>query len=77
MRELKKASSNWIHTEICLKEFAWQEGYAAFTVGATSRPSVKRYIAHQPEHHRKVVFRSELKTLLRRAGIEFEERYLD
>jgi REP element-mobilizing transposase RayT len=32
MRELKKASSTWVHNEICLSTFEWQTGYAAFTV---------------------------------------------
>ena len=36
LRELKKASSIWVHEEIGLRLFAWQEGYAAFTVSATS-----------------------------------------
>ena len=31
MRELKKASSTWVHKEAGLRAFAWQEGYAAFT----------------------------------------------
>ena len=77
MRELKKASSAWVHDEIGLKSFAWQEGYAAFTVSATSREGVKRYIANQAEHHRQISFRGELIELLTRAEIEFDERYLD
>jgi REP element-mobilizing transposase RayT len=42
MRELKKASSMWVHEEIGFRRFAWQEGYAAFTVSATARESVRR-----------------------------------
>jgi putative transposase len=41
MRELKKASSLWVHKEIGLHAFAWQEGYAAFTVSATAREAVR------------------------------------
>ena len=37
LRELKKASSAWVHETINMPSFAWQEGYAAFTVSATSR----------------------------------------
>src|SRR5258706_16402439 len=40
MRELKKASSVWVHEEIG-EAFAWQEGYAAFTVSAPAREGVK------------------------------------
>ena len=77
MRELKKASSVWVHDEIHEPQFGWQDGYAAFTVSATSRVGVKRYIANQAEHHRVKPFREELKELLEKAEIEFDERYLD
>ena len=77
MRELKKAASVWVHEEIGLQAFAWQEGYAAFTVSATARPSVKSYIANQEEHHRVKSFREELIEMLQRAGVEYDPRYLD
>jgi len=77
MRELKKASSIWVHETIGLKTFAWQEGYGAFTVSATARDQVKQYIANQAEHHRVKTFREELEELLQRAGIEYEDKWLD
>jgi hypothetical protein len=39
-------------------------------------PNVVRYIEGQQEHHRKMQFQEELVLLLRRHGIEFDERYL-
>jgi putative transposase len=77
VRELKKSSSAWVHDEIGVRNFAWQDGYSAFTVSSTARVSVKRYIANQAEHHRHKPFREELIQLLRRAEIEFDERFLD
>ena len=77
MRELKKASSTWVHEEIGLRAFAWQEGYAAFTVSATSREAVRHYIANQEEHHRVKSFREELIEMLNKAGIEYDAKYLD
>lgn len=77
MRELKKSSSTWVHNEIGELEFAWQQGYSAFTVGATSRKGVKIYITNQPEHHRQRSYREELICLLQKAGIEYNEAYLD
>jgi len=77
MRELKKSSSVWVHNEIGLRTFAWQEGYAAFSVSATSRDAVGSYIANQGEHHRLKTFREELIEMLERAGIEYDPRYLD
>jgi len=77
MRDLKKASSQWAHEEIRDRSFAWQEGYSAFTVSATARDAVKVYIGNQAEHHRVKSFRSELIEMFTRAGIEFDERYLE
>ena len=77
MRELKKASSVWVHEQIGLAPFKWQEGYAAFTVSATARSSVRQYIYNQEEHHRTKSFREELVEMLERAGVEYDPRYLD
>lgn len=77
MRELKKASSTWIHQEIGSPAFAWQEGYAAFTISATSSKAVRQYIAEQAEHHRKRSFREEVQEMLTKAGVQFDPRYLE
>jgi REP element-mobilizing transposase RayT len=77
MRELKKASSIWAHEKLGAANFAWQEGYAAFTVSATARDSVRSYIANQEQHHRKKTFREELVELLEKAGIQYDAKYLD
>lgn len=77
LRELKKASSTWVHAEIGLDGFAWQEGYAAFTVSATVRDAVRHYIAHQEEHHRVKSFREELMDMLAKAEVEYDSKYLD
>lgn len=77
MRELKKASSKWIHETINQAEFAWQDGYAIFSISATSRERVKKYIANQREHHRNKPFREELVELLEQAGVEYDPKYLD
>lgn len=77
MRELKKASSWWVHEEVRESAFAWQEGYAAFSISATSREPVLKYIAEQAEHHRAKSFQEELAQMLVKAGVKFEDRYLD
>ena len=76
MRELKAVSSGWVHNEIRMAGFAWQEGYGAFTVSASQREAVREYIQQQAEHHRTRTFREEYLELLRRSGVEFDERYL-
>jgi hypothetical protein len=77
MRELKKASSVWAHDEIGAGNFAWQEGYSAFTVSPTAREQVRGYIQRQEEHHRTKSFREELIELLEKSGVEYDPRYLD
>jgi len=76
VRELKKASSVWAATRHC-REFAWQEGYAAFTVSASLQGKVRQYIETQDEHHRKLEFMDELKKLLDKHGVQYEPKYLE
>ena len=76
MCELKKHSSAWVHETVNEKGFQWQEGYAAFTVSPTSCERVSRYIGRQAEHHKEVSFEVEIKALLRRAGVEFDPKFL-
>jgi REP element-mobilizing transposase RayT len=58
MRELKSESSNWIHKELEMPGFGWQEGYGAFTVSASSLDQVRpmccgsRSIMPQPHSSR-------------------------
>jgi REP element-mobilizing transposase RayT len=76
MRDLKKSSSVWVK-ESRLRDFQWQEGYAAFTVSASARESVQRYIASQEEHHRVKSFREELVEFLKKSGVSYDPKYLD
>jgi REP element-mobilizing transposase RayT len=74
---LKGGSSVWIHEEFPeLAEFAWQDGYGAFTVSKSAVPDVSAYITNQREHHRTRTYQEEFLALLQRHGIEYDERYL-
>jgi REP element-mobilizing transposase RayT len=75
MRELKKASSVWV-AEKHERSFSWQDGYAAFSVSWTHLDAVRKYIADQEVHHRKTDFVGELRKLLERNGVNYEEKYL-
>jgi REP element-mobilizing transposase RayT len=77
VKEVKRGSSLWLKTRSPdLHEFAWQNGYGIFSIGASQVETVQRYIAGQEEHHRRVSFQDEFRQLLRRYGIEFDERYV-
>ena len=58
------------------RDFEWQGGYADFSVSQSNLDQVKAYIAGQKEHHRKMTFQDELRALLRKHEIEFDERYV-
>lgn len=76
MRTVKGRSAAWVHDTLHAREFAWQQGYAAFSVSKSNEPAVKHYIETQPEHHRHRDFKDELLAMLRAHEIEFDERYV-
>jgi putative transposase len=54
VQALKSCSSKWINdTKAARRDFAWQEGYGAFSVSASQTEDVIRYIAGQAAHHAK------------------------
>jgi len=74
---LKGESSKWIHEEFStLRNFAWQDGYGAFTVSKSDIPRVIKYIQNQREHHRNQTFQEEYLEFLRENNIEYDERDL-
>jgi putative transposase len=76
MRVVKGESSEWVHKELHEALFQWQEGYGAFTVSPSQIDKVRKYILNQEEHHRTKTFQEEYVELLKRAGVEYDERYL-
>ena len=77
VREIKGSSSKWIHQTFPeLAGFLWQAGYGVFSVSESQRSVVRRYIQNQAVHHATLSFRDELIVLLRKHGIDFEERYV-
>jgi REP element-mobilizing transposase RayT len=77
VEEVKKCSSKWMKTEGTHNgEFHWQNGYAAFSVSESSVVDVRRYIRNQREHHSKMTFQDELRAMLTRHGVEYDERFV-
>jgi REP element-mobilizing transposase RayT len=76
MREIKNASSHWMHETCAINGFEWQEGYGAFSVGWTQVSATLAYIARQEEHHRKRDFQAEYIAFLKKHGIEYDPRYV-
>jgi len=77
VKEVKRGSSLWLKTKSSdLEDFAWQSGYGIFSIGFSQLESVRNYIAHQEDHHRKASFQDEFRALLRRYEIGFDEQYV-
>lgn len=77
LRVVKTNSSRWLHERWPDRaKFAWQGGYASFTVSASSEGAVRQYIAAQEQHHRARSFQEEFVALLRKHGVPFDERYI-
>jgi REP element-mobilizing transposase RayT len=77
VKEVKRVSNGWLKAQgRDYSDFEWQGGYAGFSVSKSNLEGVKRYIASQEEHHKKMSFQDELRTLLRRHEIEYDERYV-
>jgi putative transposase len=74
---LKANSTRWIHETFPNRsQFAWQEGYAAFSVSKSVVPAVVEYIRNQEEHHKRRDFKEELLRLLDLHGTEYDPRFI-
>ena len=71
-----KGSSSKRLKEKGVHGFAWQNGYGAFSVSESNAEALIAYITNQAEHHRKFSFQEELRELLKRHRITFNERYV-
>ncbi len=77
MMTLKKDSSKWIKTNRdAFREFYWQDGYGAFSIGESQVGAVTDYIRGQKERHKTIPFEDELVALAERYGVVFDRRYL-
>jgi REP element-mobilizing transposase RayT len=77
VKELKRESSAWLKTKSPqLAEFHWQDGYGAFSISPSHVEALRKYIAGQEEHHKAESFQDELRRLLAKYGIEYDDRYV-
>ena len=76
-KEAKRESTQWAKQKWeRLGDFHWQTGYGAFSISPTHVEPVRAYIADQEEHHRRESFQDELRRLLAKYGLDWDERYV-
>jgi putative transposase len=74
---LKACSSKWLNdTHAAGKDFAWQEGYGAFSVSASQTEGVISYIEGQAAHHAKRSYEDEFLDFLKEYGVEYDPKHV-
>jgi len=77
LEEVKTETSKWIKTKGPeFRNFHWQKGYGAFSIGQSQVEAVKQYIQNQKEHHRRMTYQGEYRQFLKAYGIGYDERYV-
>ncbi|WP_439557489.1 IS200/IS605 family transposase [Dyadobacter sp.] len=77
MQDVKADSSQWINNQgYCKTRFEWQGGYGVFSYSKSAIRNVIRYIERQKEHHRKVEFVEEYKSILEKFEVDYNEAYI-
>jgi putative transposase len=77
MEVVKKDSSKFVKTlRGDLRDFHWQNGYGLFSVSPSHWEAVRQYALTQEAHHRKETFEDELRRILKKYHVEYDERYL-
>ena len=77
VRDIKTNSNTFIKEQNLFPGFKnWQDGYSAFTLHQNDTKRLIQYIKNQEEHHKKITYRDELRSLLIEHGVKFNESYL-
>jgi len=77
MRKWKSVSSKWVKDTFAEGGgFAWQSGYAAFSVSPSNADEVKAYIENQVEHHRTRTFEEEFIAFLKRHNVPYDPEHV-
>ena len=71
IKQIKGSSSHYINqNDLTAKKFAWQTGYAAYSVSESVVEKVFQYIKTQKEHHQKKSFLQEYEAFLKLYAVE-------
>ncbi len=77
IKVVKVESTNFINESKFLRsQFAWQEGYGAFSYSKSQKENVINYILKQKEHHQKQSFKDEYIGFLKKFEIDFKNEYI-
>lgn len=70
IKQIKGSSSHYInHNNLILEKFAWQVGFATFSVSESVVEKVFQYIENQKKHHQKMTFLQEYEEFIKLYGL--------
>lgn len=71
IKQIKGSSSHFINqNNLIAEKFAWQTGYAAYSVSESVVEKVFNYIKNQKSHHQKKTFQQEYDAYIKIYGLE-------
>ncbi|QEK52610.1 IS200/IS605 family transposase [Pedobacter aquae] len=71
IKQIKGSSSHFINqNNLIIEKFAWQTGYAAYSVSESVVDKVLHYIKNQKQHHKKKTFEQEYDEFLKLYGLD-------
>jgi putative transposase len=71
IKQIKGSSSHFInHNDLISEKFAWQTGYAGYSVSESVVDKVYQYIRKQKQHHQKKSFQHEFDDFLKLYGLD-------
>jgi REP element-mobilizing transposase RayT len=77
LQEVKRSTSKWAKTKgAAYRNFYWQDGYGAFSIGESGVAKLKRYILGQKTHHHTVSFQDEMRKFFKLYKMDYDERYV-
>jgi len=77
IEDIKKGSSKWIKTKGNLyTDFAWQNGYGAFSIDQSAYEDLRKYIQTQKDHHKNISFQDEYRAFLKKYHVVYDEKYV-
>jgi REP element-mobilizing transposase RayT len=77
VRDIKSNSSRFINeNKWVTRNFEWQRGFGAFTLGYSQIDLVAQYIRNQEEHHKTKTFSEEYVETLNQNEIDYKTEYL-
>lgn len=74
IKQIKGSSSHHVNqNNLTIDKFAWQTGYAAYSVSESVVEKVYHYINNQKQHHQKKTFQQEYEDFLKLYGLDNEK----